>query len=150
MKKLQLMLLIAALSTSMTAGADTIKYTGVLYASSYKSMMPLANGDAVVLVEADGIASLSETPPAILDVKCAGMAIVDEEDNATTSFYCSFLESIENGFDVKGTLDGKLGNFKVIGGVGKWANAKGQGKFTQVIQTPEGSKNIFELKITTP
>ena len=42
------------------------------------------------------------------------------------------------------------GAFDVIRGSGKWSQAKGKGKFIQVIKTPDGSKNVFEMEIITP
>jgi hypothetical protein len=130
--------------------AETIKYTGTIHASSVKSLMPLTNGDGVLLLEASGIAALSGNPPAVLAVKCSGMGIVDSESKANTDFYCSFSESEKDGFDIKGTVKEESGAFDVIGGSGKWAKAKGKGKFIQIIKTSSGSKNIFEMEITTP
>lgn len=147
--KISLILMISILFvTPVTAG--TTKYTGTIHANSVKSLMPLANGDGVLLVEASGIAALSGKPPAVLAVKCSGMGIVDEESNTKTDFYCSFTESEEDGFDVKGAVKGDAGGFDVIGGSGKWAKAKGKGKFVQVIKTSKGSKNVFEMEISTP
>jgi hypothetical protein len=147
--KTSLILLISILLTTPVTAATT-KYTGSIHASSNKSLMPLSNGDGVLLVEAAGIGTLSGNPPSLLAVKCSGMGIVDKESKAKTDFYCSFNESETDGFDIKGTIDGNTGTFKVIGGSGKWDKAKGKGKFVQVIQTSSGSKNDFELEITTP
>lgn len=112
--------------------------------------MPLANGDAVVLVEAAGISAMSGNPPSVLAVKCSGMGIVDENSKAKTDFYYSFKETENDGFDIKGVINEDSGTFGVIGGSGKWSQATGKGKFVQVIQTPDGSKNVFEMEITTP
>ena len=144
-----LILLISILVTNPVT-AETMKYTGTLHATSVKSLMPLANGDGVMLVEASGIAALSGTPPSVLAVKCSGMGIVDPESKAKTNFYCSFTESEEDGFDVKGIIKEDSGAFHVIGGSGKWAMAKGKGEFIQIIKTAKGSKNVFKLEITTP
>jgi hypothetical protein len=144
-----LLLLISVLISSPVI-AGTEKYTGTIHARSVKSLMPLANGDGVLMVEAAGIAALSGTPPSVLTVKCSGMGIVDTDSKAKTDFYCSFSESDEDGFDVKGTVEEETGSFDIIGGSGKWSKAKGKGKFTQVIKTPAGSKNVFEMEITTP
>ena len=127
-----------------------MKYTGTIHASSIKSLMPLHNGDGVLLLEASGIAALSGKPPSVLAVKCSGMGMVDSESKANTNFYCSFSESEEDGFDVKGIIHDESGDFDVIGGSGKWSKAKGKGKFVQVIKTSSGSKNVFEMVISTP
>ena len=144
------LILLISIIISNPVIAETTKYTGTIQANSVKSLMPLANGDGVLLVEAAGVAALSGTPPSVLAVKCSGLGIVDTESKAKTDFYCSFTESNEDGFDVKGTVEEQTGAFNVIGGSGKWAKAKGKGKFTQVIRTPKGSKNVFEMEITTP
>lgn len=99
--------------------AETMKYTGTLHASSVKSLMPLANGDGVLLVEASGIAALSGNPPSVLAVKCSGMGIVNAESKAKTNFYYSFTESNEGGFDIKGVINEDTSAFDVIGGNGK-------------------------------
>lgn len=147
--KTGLILLMSILLTSPVT-AETMKYTGTIHASSVKSLMPLANGDGVLLVEAAGVAALSGQPPAVLAVKCSGMGIVDSESKANTDFYCSFSESEEDGFDIKGEVKEDKGTFDVVGGSGKWTKAKGKGKFVQVIKTSKGSKNVFEMEITTP
>jgi hypothetical protein len=144
-----LILLISILFTTQ-ASAETMKYTGTIHATTVKSLMPLANGDGVLITEASGIAALSGNPPSVLAVKCSGMGIVDAESKATTDFYCSFIESEQDAFDIKGAVKGEAGDFKVIGGSGKWADAKGKGKFVQVLKNAKGSKNVFELEITTP
>jgi hypothetical protein len=144
------LILLASILFSNLVAAETMKYTGTIHATSVKSLMPLANGDGVLLVEAAGIAALSGNPPSVLAVKCSGMGIVDTESKANTDFYCSFSESDEDGFDVKGNVKEDNGSFDVIGGSGKWTKAKGKGKFIQVIKTSSGSKNVFELEITTP
>ena len=144
-----LILLMSIFLTSPVT-AETMKYTGTIHASTVKSLMPLANGDGVLLVEASGIAALSGSPPSVLAVKCSGMGIVDAESKAKTDFYCSFIESEKDGFDIKGIIEEETGAFDVIGGSGKWTKAKGKGKFVQIIRTAKGSKNVFEMEITIP
>jgi len=144
------LILLLTLSFINSVTAETTKYTGTIHANSVKNLMPLANGDGVLLLEASGVAALSGSPPSVLAVKCSGMGIVDSESKAKTDFYCSFIESNEDGFDIKGVVKEDAGTFDVIGGSGKWAKAKGKGKFVQVIRTSEGSKNEFEMEITTP
>ena len=144
------LILLMTMSFINSVTAETTKYTGTIHANSVKNLMPLANGDGVLLVEASGIAALSGNPPSVMAVKCSGMGIVDSESKAKTDFYCSFIESEKDGFDIKGVVKEDAGAFDVIGGSGKWAKAKGKGKFVQVIRTPDGSKNVFEMEITTP
>ena len=139
---------ILCLSGNVSAG-ETTKYTGTLYANPTKSLLPLGNGNGVMLVEASGIAALSGNPPAIFAVICAGMGVVDAESNATTDFYCNMKESEEDSFDIRGSIKEKKGVFDVIGGSGKWSGATGKGKFDQAMVSDEGSKNILELEITT-
>lgn len=144
------LILLMTMSLINSVTAETTKYTGTIHANSIKNLMPLANGDGILLVEASGVAALSGSPPSVLAVKCSGMGIVDSESKAKTDFYCSFIESEKDGFDIKGIIKEDAGTFDVIGGSGKWAKATGKGKFVQVIQTPDGSKNVFEMEITTP
>ncbi|MBM2830882.1 MAG: hypothetical protein HW411_1672 [Gammaproteobacteria bacterium] len=136
------------LSQNLYAG-NTTKHTGTIYASPVKQLMPLGSGDGVMTIELSGIASLSGEPPSILTVDCAGLGIVAPDSDATTDFYCTFKESDEDIFDIKGTAKSGNASFDVIGGGGKWTGATGKGQFTRTSDEKELTQGTFEVDITT-
>ena len=113
--------------------------------------MPLGNGDAVVITQSAGIVAMSGEPPTIHAMSCSGMGLQKADESISTQFYCNLKENNDDSFDIKGIAgDETGGEFDVIGGSGKWAGATGKGKFTRVIQSEEGNKNVFEVEITVP
>ena len=134
--------------------AETTKYTGTVYASPVKHLMPLGNGDAVLLIELAGIVALSGNPPTLGTLSCTGMGLQKADNSTSTDFYCNIKQNDEDSFDFKGNAteaDGKSkGSFDVVGGSGKWANATGKGKFKRIMQTDTGTKTVLEVEITTP
>lgn len=142
------------ITTNAFAG-QTTKYTGTVYASPIKHLMPLGNGDAVLIIEIAGIVALSGNPPTLSALTCSGMGLEKANGSTSTDFYCNIKASDEDSFDLKGkaleTADGKSkGSFKVVGGSGKWANATGKGKFNRILKTEAGSKTALEVEITVP
>ena len=148
-----LLFALLCVSTSAFAG-ETIKYTGTVYASPVKHLMPLGNGDAVLVIELAGIVALSDNPPTLGTLVCTGMGLQKVDNTVSTDFYCNIKQNDEDSFDFKGNAtesDGKSkGSFDVIGGSGKWANATGKGKFKRTLKTEGGSKSVLEVEITTP
>ncbi len=138
-----------------TFAGQTTKYTGTVYATPVKHLMPLGNGDAVLVIEITGIVALSENPPTVSDLDCSGMGIQTPDGTTTTDFYCNIEASDEDSFDLKGkateTADGQSqGSFDVVGGSGKWANATGKGKFNRILKTETGTKTVLEVEINVP
>jgi hypothetical protein len=139
-----------SITNSVVAG-QTTKYTGTVYATPVKNLMPLGNGDAVVISQSAGIVAMSGEPPTIHALSCSGMGLQKQDESTTTDFYCNLKENSEDSFDIKGNAGNETGGeINVIGGSGKWAGAKGKGKFVRVIQSEEGNKNVFEVEITVP
>ncbi len=142
------------ITTSAFAG-QTTKYTGTVYAYPSKHLMPLGNGDAVLIIEIAGIVALSDNPPTLSALSCSGMGLEKADSSTSTDFYCNIKASDEDSFDLKGkaseTADGQSkGSFKVVGGSGKWTNATGKGKFNRILKTDSGTKTVLEVEITVP
>ncbi len=143
-------MLLILISNTVLAG-QTAKYTGTVYASPVKSLMPLGNGDGVLITQSAGIVAMSGEPPTMHTITCVGMGLQKTDETITTSFYCNLKESEEDSFDIKGTAKNEEGGeFEVIGGSGKWAGATGTGSFVREIQSEKGNKNIFKVEITVP
>ncbi len=141
------------IATSAFAG-ETTKYNGTVYATPVKHLMPLGNGDAVLIIELAGIVALSDNPPTLSTLACTGMGLQKADNTTSTDFYCNLKQNDEDSFDFKGNAtesdDKSKGSFDVIGGSGKWANATGKGKFKRTLKTEGGSKSVLEVEITTP
>jgi len=141
------------ITTSAFAG-QTTKYNGTVYATPVKHLMPLGNGDAVLIIALAGIVALSDNPPTLATLACTGMGLQKADDTTSTDFYCNLKQNDEDSFDFKGNAteaDGKSkGSFDVVGGSGKWTNATGKGKFKRILKTEGGSKSVLEVEITVP
>jgi hypothetical protein len=141
------------ISTSVFAG-ETTKYTGTVYATPVKHLMPLGNGDAVLVIEVGGVIALSDNPPSLGAIVCSGMGLQKVDYSIKTDFYCNIKVNDQDSFDLKGVaseVDGKSkGSFDVVGGSGKWVNATGKGSFKRLAKSDAGTKTILEVEITTP
>lgn len=143
-------LVLLVITNSVVAG-QTSRYTGTVYATPVKILMPLGNGDGVLIMQSSGIVAMSGDPPTIHAMSCSGMGLQKTDNTTTTDFYCNLKENTDDSFDIRGRAgDETGGEFDVIGGSGKWAGATGNGKFVRVIQSEEGNKNVFEVEITVP
>jgi len=146
-----LLFALLCISTSAFAG-ETTKYTGTVYATPVKHLMPLGNGDAVLVVELAGIVALSDNPPTLGTLVCTGMGLQKADNTTSTNFYCNIKQNDADSFDFKGNAseaDGKSkGSFDVVGGSGKWAGATGKGKFKRVSKSDAGTKTVIEIEIT--
>ena len=78
-----LLFALLCISTSAIAG-ETTKYTGTVYASPVKHLMPLGNGDAVLAIELAGIIALSDNPPTLATLVCTGMGL-QKADNSPSA-----------------------------------------------------------------
>ncbi len=141
------------LTQSAVVAAENIKYTGTIYATSVQSLMPLGNGDGVVIAEVVGVSAMSGNPPSLFGLACAGMGIEDEEGRGDIDIYCTFKENENDSFDLKGTVKQGAAKLKVIGGSGKFAGATGKGTYKRTAGGKPGSasstKGIIEVSIKT-
>ncbi len=139
---------------SGNALADTTKYNGTIIGTPIKALMPLGNGDGVVLTQFAGIVSLSENPPSLGSINCVGMGLQNVENKTNADFYCNIKQSDADSIDIKGTVKDtgadSGGKFKVIGGSGKWASASGKGEFVRVEKGETANKTHIKMEIKTP
>jgi len=146
-------LFIFIFTQSAVVTAENIKYTGTVYGASVQSLMPLGNGDGVVITEVAGVSAMSGNPPSLFGFTCAGMGIADEEGKGDIDIYCTFKENENDSFDLKGTVKQGAAKLKVIGGSGKYAGATGKGTYKRTDQAKSGSmgasKGLIEVSIRT-
>jgi len=136
------------------SAAETTKYTGTAFGSPVKHLMPLGNGDAILMIESSGVLALSGNPPTLNTLTCSGMGYQTVDNKTTTDFYCNIKENDSDSLDLKGKAtekgDESDGSFKVIGGSGKWKGATGKGKFIRLEKSGDASKTFVEIEVTTP
>jgi hypothetical protein len=138
------------LLTAQAAVAESIEYTGRIYADRSANLLPLGNGNGAMTVEAAGIAamSMSGSAPSVFKLGCAGLGLVDTEGEATMDVYCTFTESDTDAFDLKGKVHKGEGSFDVIGGSGRFAGATGTAKYKRN-EAGEDGTGVIEVKIRT-
>ena len=130
------------------AAAESIEYTGRVYAERSANLLPLGNGTGAMTVEVAGMAAMSGNPPSIFKLGCAGLGLVDTEGEATMDVYCTLYETDTDAFDLKGQLKKGEGSFNVIGGSGRFAGATGTAKYQRLETSGEGTGTI-EVKLRT-
>ncbi|OGT82524.1 MAG: hypothetical protein A3H91_03560 [Gammaproteobacteria bacterium RIFCSPLOWO2_02_FULL_61_13] len=131
-----------------TAG-ETQEYTGRVYADRTSTLLPLGNGTGVMSIQVSGISTMSGNPPSVFLMRCAGLGLVDAEGKAASDVYCTFDESDNDTFDVKGKLVEGEGMLEVIGGSGRFAGATGSGKFQRTSTDGDKSAGIIQVKVKT-
>ncbi len=140
------------LTQSAVVAAENIKYTGTIYAVSNQALMPMGNGDGVVISQVNGVSAMSGNPPSLFGIRCVGMGIIDEESMANIDVYCTFKENETDSFDLKGTIKQGQGDLKVIGGSGKFSGATGKGTFKRTGGKPGSAgaaKGIIDVNLKT-
>jgi len=144
------LLVVLFLSNNVYAG-QTTEYTGTVYSTPVKSLMPLGNGDGVLVMQTSGTVAMSGNPPTMHTITCTGMGLEKPDEITTMDFYCNLRENPEDSFDIKGTAGSEgAGSFDVIGGSGKWAGATGKGEFVRVKETEQNNSSVFQLQLTVP
>ena len=150
-KFLQTALLVVLFIANNVYAGPTSKYTGTVYSTPVQNLMPLGNGDGVLIMQSSGIVVMSGEPPTMHELSCSGMGLEKPDENVTTDFYCNIKENSEDSFDIKGTVGGEgAGGFDVIGGSGKWSGATGRGEFVRVEEAEKSNKTVFQVELTVP
>jgi len=137
------------LLTAQGATAESIEYTGRVYADRSANLLPLGNGDGAMTVEAAGLVAMSGNPPVLFTLRCAGLGLIDTEGEAAQmDVYCSLAENDADAFDLKGKVSKGVGSFEVIGGSGRFAGATGSGSYKRLDGSTDGT-GIIEVKLNT-
>ncbi len=142
---------LASLIFGTASAGEAVTYTGTgTYVASHL-LMPLGNGGAAVTLTNRTVATISPSDPGFIFGECAGLGFMTAEgDMPETIFYCTFRETEEDSFDLKGLRGLEGGKAEVIGGSGKWAGATGTGTFQRKYQGGNRGSYNYELTITTP
>ncbi len=130
--------------------ADTVTYRGTGTFVASRVLMPLANGGAAIQLINETVATIEPSESGFIFGDCSGLAYTSPEANFTVTVYCTFTETGNDSFDVKGEAVNGRGKAEIIGGSGKWAGATGTGAFKRLwAEGPRGSYE-YEFVITTP
>ena len=137
---------------SPLAGAETVIYTGTGNVTSDEDQMPLANGSSVVTATSRGVAALSTSPPAVMDIRCTGMGVLRADDDYGMVYYCTLVDTRNRGdaFDIKGIETPDSNKVEIVGGSGRWQGATGAGTVEQLRSSGSTSAFTFTFEITTP
>jgi hypothetical protein len=132
--------------------AEPVTYTGSGNYVAKQDLMPLQNGDAVILGTAQGAVAISTAPPMVLDVRCSGMGLSRAGGDYGSVIYCAFADPVnrDDGFDVKGVERGDQTSLEVVGGSGKWVGASGSGSLHKTTNWTNGGAFRFEITIAVP
>lgn len=142
--------MISLLAVGGAPAGETVIYRGTGTYEAAQVLMPLANGDAVVHLTNDTIATIEPSERGFIFGDCAGLGFITAEGKLSTESYCTFHESNEDAFDLHNKVTGDRGTVEVIGGSGKWKGATGTGTLKRKFVEGDHGTYEYELKITTP
>lgn len=129
---------------------ETITYKGTGTFTAVHNLMPLANGGAAVHVSNKTVATIEPSETGFMFGGCMGLAYVGADESYAADMLCTFTETGQDSFDIRGLGDGQTGKVEIIGGSGKWAGGTGTGTFARKwTDGPRGSYE-YEFTITTP
>ena len=110
----------------------------------------LANGGAAIHLSNQTVATITPSESGFIFGDCAGLGYLSPESAYEVHVFCTFTETGNDSFDIKGEGGVKGGSVEIIGGSGKWIGATGTGTFTRKwADGPRGSYD-YEFHITTP
>lgn len=142
--------LISLLAVGCVTAGETVTYRGTGTYDATQVLMPLANGDAVLHLTNDTIATIEPSERGFIFGDCAGLGYITADGKLSTESYCTFRESNEDAFDLHNKVKGDKGSLEVIGGSGKWQGATGTGTVKRKFTEGDRGTYEYELKITTP
>ncbi len=154
MRKIASLALVAVLAVSVEIGTafagETVTYRGTGTFVATRTLMPLANGGAAIHLSNQVVATIAPSEPGFIFGDCAGLGYLSPDSAYEVHVFCTFTETGNDSFDVKGEGGVKGGGVEIIGGSGKWMGATGTGTFTRKwADGPRGSFD-YEFHITTP
>ena len=141
---------VLGVGTVAALAGETVTYHGTGTFVATRALMPLANGGAAVHLSNETVATISPSEPGFIFGDCVGLGYLSPEAEYEVNVFCTFTETGDDSFDVKGEGGVKGGSVEIIGGSGKWSGATGTGTFTRKwADGPRGSYD-YEFRITTP
>jgi hypothetical protein len=141
----------AAMLMSLTVSAgETVTYKGMGTYEVMRAVLPLANGGAAIQLSNNVVATISPSESGFIFGDCAGLGYLTVEGSYSGDVYCTFTETGDDSFDIKGTARGDSGSVEIIGGSGKWTGATGNGSIKRKYAAGDRGSYEYEFSITTP
>ncbi|GMQ95693.1 MAG: hypothetical protein BMS9Abin14_144 [Gammaproteobacteria bacterium] len=138
------------LMSSTVSAAETVTYKGMGTYEVMRAVLPLANGSAAVQFSNDIVATINPSESGFIFGDCAGLGYLSVEGSYSGDVYCTFTETGDDSFDIKGTARGDSGSVEIIGGSGKWTGATGKGSIKRKYSAGNRGSYEYEFSITTP
>jgi len=138
------------LASSMVSAGETVIYKGTGTYQVMRAVLPLANGGAAIQHSNNIVASIEPSESGFIFGDCAGLGYLTVEGSYSGDIYCTFTETGDDSFDIKGTGEGGSGTVVVIGGSGKWMGATGTGRIERKYAAENRGTYEYEFSITTP
>ena len=138
------------LMSSAVSAAETVTYKGMGTYEVMRAVLPLANGGAAIQLSNNIVATISPSESGFIFGDCAGLGYLTVEGSYSGDVYCTFTETGDDSFDVKGAVRGESGSVEILGGSGKWAGATGKGSIKRKYSAGTQGSYEYEFSITTP
>ncbi|ADJ27794.1 hypothetical protein [Nitrosococcus watsonii] len=142
--------IISLLAAENLLAGETVTYHGTGTYKATQILMPLANGDGILHLTNETIATIEPSERGFIFGDCAGLGHITAAGELSTESYCTFRESDEDAFDLHNKAKGGEGMLEVIGGSGKWEGATGTGTVKRKFTEGNHGTYEYELKIKTP
>jgi len=140
----------AMLMSSTVSAAETVTYKGMGTYEVMRAVLPLANGGAAVQLSNNIVATINPSETGFIFGDCAGLGYLTVEGSYSGDIYCTFTETGDDSFDVKGAVRDDSGSVEIIGGSGKWTGATGKGSIKRKYSAGNRGSYEYEFSITTP
>ena len=154
MRTITTRVVLVATTLSLITGAvwagEVVTYRGTGTYVLARTLLPLANGDAVMHLTHDTMATIEPSEIGFMSGDCAGLAHLTADGKYSSRIFCTFTETEGDSFDVRGESKGDDGTVEIIGGSGKWNGATGSGTLKR--KWAEGNRGTYEyeFRIATP
>jgi len=154
MRTITTRVVLVATTLSLITGAvwagEVVTYRGTGTYVLARTLLPLANGDAVMHLAHDTMATIEPSESGFMSGDCAGLAHLTADGKYSSQIFCTFTETEGDSFDVRGESKGDDGTVEIIGGSGKWNGATGSGTLKR--KWAEGNRGTYEyeFRIATP
>jgi hypothetical protein len=138
------------LLSSVVSAGETVTYKGMGTYEVMRAVLPLANGGAAVQLSNNIVATINPSESGFIFGDCAGLGYPTVEGSYSGDIYCTFTETGDDSFDIKGVVRNTSGSVEIIGGSGKWTGATGKGSIKRKYSAGTQGSYEYEFSITTP
>ncbi len=138
------------LLAAAAATAETVTYEGSGTYVANRTLLPLGNGGAAVIVSNSSVATFEASESGFIFGECAGLGLASVSGTIKGTIICTFSENDDNSIDITGVVDGDEVSADVIGGSGKWKGSTGSGVFNRKFEDGPRGSYTYTLTISVP